>query len=110
MQCTNPPRRKSQYWFSSEDGQIDELLETRRKARREYLQTNKLNSAPDKIEKQGKKKLQSTDAKKGLSFARTDLDKYKTGGENAPHVRGQLKDHKQSKPLGKLQTIQSHRA
>ena len=45
--CTTflkPPRRKSQYWFSSEDGQIDELLETRRKARREYLQTNKQES------------------------------------------------------------------
>ena len=45
--CTKflkPPGRKSQYWFSSEDGQIDELLETRRKARREYLQTNKQES------------------------------------------------------------------
>ena len=34
-----PPSWKSQYWFDSEDGQIKEFIDTRRRACKKYLQT-----------------------------------------------------------------------
>ena len=34
-----PPKQKSQYWFDSEDGQKEELIDTRSRAWKEYLQT-----------------------------------------------------------------------
>ena len=62
----------------------------------------KLNSALDRMKKKKKKEAQSTEGKEEMIIVRSDLDRYKTEGAIAPQVRGQLKEHKQSKPLREI--------
>ena len=50
----------------------------------------KLNLALDRMNKKKKKKAQSTEGKAEMIIVRTYLDKYKTEGAIAPHVRGTI--------------------
>ena len=52
-----------------------------------------------KKKKDKKKEAQLTEGKEEMIIVTTDLNKYKVEGAIVPQVRGQLKEHKQSKPL-----------
>jgi hypothetical protein len=63
----------------------------------------KLNGALTKMKRKpqldGKKKKEDADL---LLLARANLEKFKTEGAVAPQLRGQLKDHKEGKPLREI--------